>query len=113
MDDEPDVRNISTKILESKGYSCETAEDGLKALEYLEEHKNNLPNLILSDIDMPLCGGIELVDRCRKIYLDLPFLMYSGNVDKHMDKLNERNLSYIKKPFILNDLIIKVQGLIK
>jgi len=57
-EDESVVRKIFARYLSSKGYDILEAENGVEALNFFEKYK---PDIIISDIDMPLMKGTELI----------------------------------------------------
>jgi putative two-component system response regulator len=63
VEDDPAMLIALRDILETSGYTVHTATNGQAALEVLGRH---LPNLILSDISMPIMDGIELFDAIRR-----------------------------------------------
>ena len=63
VDDVPVNLKLAGAILKREGYTIETAEDGQQALEMLETLQ---PDLILSDIQMPVIDGFELARRVRQ-----------------------------------------------
>ena len=63
VDDVPVNLKLAGAILKREGYTIETAEDGEQALEKL---RTLLPDLILSDIQMPVIDGFELARRVRQ-----------------------------------------------
>lgn len=60
VDDEPDLRVILRAALEARGYDCEEAEDGLTALDRIEQTP---PDLVISDVLMPRMNGWQLMAR--------------------------------------------------
>ncbi len=64
VDDEPSIRMSLSCLLKEIGYRVRTAEDGLSALSKIEEE---IPDTLLSDLQMPGMSGFELlaVVRCR------------------------------------------------
>jgi PAS domain S-box-containing protein len=64
VDDDPDVRGIIRQAIEGVGLVAAEAENGRKALEWLD--KNNAPSLILLDLIMPEMDGFEFLDEIRK-----------------------------------------------
>ena len=72
VDDSPIVRELLTEMLASAGISVEAAEDGLAALRVLEASE---PDLVLSDVEMPRMGGLELLRRIRGKNQRLPVVM--------------------------------------
>jgi CheY-like chemotaxis protein len=63
VDDVPVNLKLAGAILKREGYTIETAEDGEQALEKLQTLH---PDLILSDIQMPIIDGFELARRVRQ-----------------------------------------------
>jgi len=63
VDDVPVNLKLAGAILKREGYHIETAEDGQEALAKLETMQ---PDLILSDIQMPVIDGFELARRVRQ-----------------------------------------------
>jgi len=72
VDDSPIVRELLTEMLVSAGLVVEVADDGLAALRTLESVK---PDLVLSDVEMPRMGGLELLRRIRMQDQRLPVVM--------------------------------------
>jgi len=75
VDDEPSVREIISLIMEEEGYDILTAKDGFDALNQLVEP---LPNLIISDLNMPRMSGFEFLAVVRQKFPNLPVLAMSG-----------------------------------
>ena len=72
VDDSPIVRELLTEMLVSAGLVVDAADDGLAALRALESAK---PDLVLSDVEMPRMGGLELLRRIRMQDQRLPVVM--------------------------------------
>ncbi len=62
-DDSITVREIERRLLENRGYHVDTAVDGMEAWNLLRE---NQYDLLVTDVDMPRLGGIELVQNLRR-----------------------------------------------
>ncbi|RTL55593.1 MAG: hybrid sensor histidine kinase/response regulator [Rhodocyclaceae bacterium] len=83
VDDSLTVRKVTGRLLERAGYRVLTAKDGVDALEQLNEE---LPAVVLADIEMPRMDGFELVRSLRSDprLRDLPVIMItSRTADKH------------------------------
>ena len=75
VDDEALVRQIGTKLLESKGYEVLGAEDGFEGLAAL---KRSLPDIIISDLRMPNMNGFEFLSVVRRRFPVIPVIVISG-----------------------------------
>jgi len=75
VDDEPAVRETTQIILEREGYEVLTAADGLEALDALS---NSLPDLIISDLNMPRMTGFEFLAIVRARFPHLSTIAMSA-----------------------------------
>ena len=110
VDDSPTIRKLLTMTLERQGFEVISAADGVEALTVLSEQ---LPDVILSDINMPRLNGYQLCKFVKKYdrTKDIPVIMLSGKdgvFDKMRGKMNGCN-DYIVKPFESADLVSKVR----
>ncbi|MDZ4767160.1 MAG: response regulator, partial [Chloroflexota bacterium] len=103
-------------VLELDGYAVETAENGKQALDLLHSD-HPLPELIVSDIMMPLMSGIELLSEVRKQreWVKIPFIFLTARSERS-DVQRGKQLGvddYLIKPFDAPDLLIAVEARIK
>jgi CheY-like chemotaxis protein len=75
VDDDPSVREAVATLLISAGYDVTTAEDGFGALLQL---KKTLPDVVVSDLDMPKMSGYELLSVIRRRFPDILTVAMSG-----------------------------------
>ena len=75
VDDDPLVRKLISGYLVAAGYVVRTAVDGLDALGKL---RTGLPDLIISDLNMPRMSGIELLEVVRKRFPQIPVIVISA-----------------------------------
>jgi CheY-like chemotaxis protein len=75
VDDDPSVRESVAMSLMAAGYDVVAAEDGFCALSQL---KKNLPDLVLSDLDMPGMSGFELLSVVRRRFPQISTVAMSG-----------------------------------
>jgi CheY-like chemotaxis protein len=69
VDDEERLRNMAKAILEAQGYEVHCAKDGFAGLVALKE---SLPDLIISDLQMPNMNGFEFLSVVRQRFPHLP-----------------------------------------
>ena len=105
VEDEKQIRNVATLVLESAGYNVVTAKDSEEALEKLP-HIENLSLLITDQImpgDMP---GDKLIVKVREALPDLPALLMSGYSENI-----PTDYPFLAKPFSTKALLSKVREL--
>ncbi|PTS74654.1 hybrid sensor histidine kinase/response regulator, partial [Sphingomonas sp. HMWF008] len=85
------------------GYTVLTAEHGEAALELLASSAR--PDLLISDVMMPLMDGPTMVRHARARYPDLPILFMSGYAEETIRKsIDLDNVEFLAKPFSVQDL---------
>ena len=106
VDDSLTVRRVTQRLLVREGYRVTLAKDGLDALERLAEE---LPQVVLSDIEMPRMDGFDLVRNIRADarWRDLPVIMITSRIaQKHRDHATELGVDhYLGKPYSEEDLL--------
>lgn len=102
VDDSPSVRHLTSNIIKNAGWTAVTAKDGLDALDILQEMRE-LPDVILSDVEMPRMNGYELLASLKKqeLWQAIPVVMITSRAsDKHRQKAFDLGVSeYLIKPF--------------
>ena len=80
VDDEPGQLSLTVEVARSMGFEIDTAENGKIGLKKLEAKDFDI---VLTDIQMPILDGFELIDkiRSRKAFRDLPVIALSGRTD--------------------------------
>ncbi len=113
VDDEPNLRELLRQMLELGGFEVVEAEDGLEALEKLEEV---VPDVMILDVMMPNLDGVSLCKRLRadSAYARLPIIMVSG---KTQHKAVREGLAaganqYLCKPITVQELLQSVRSLL-
>ena len=100
VEDDLYVGWLLPRALAEMGYRVSTAGDGVQALEAL---KDAIPDLILSDMQMPNMDGWTLFQEVRDLYPDIPFVAMSGGL-LCPDASSTAFDGYLTKPFRLQDL---------
>jgi signal transduction histidine kinase len=114
IDDEPMVRMLIVDSLEDLGYSCIEAGDGPSGLKFLEASMRI--DLLVTDVGLP--GGLngrQVADAARQLRPDLRILFVTGYAENAV--LNhghiERGMEVLTKPFAIEELARRVQGLLQ
>jgi len=105
VEDEGPVRTFVVATLERGGYEVASAEDGVEALEILEDDRDF--NLIISDVMMPEVDGPTFVARAREEFGLSPAVIFmsgyaESTVREQLDKIE--GAGYIQKPFPMASL---------
>ena len=106
VDDDPDILDALSEILEGEGYRVRRARNGREALERLEPVP---PQLILLDLMMPVMDGWEFANRLRAAGLqpasNVPIIVLSAdrNVGSKARELGA--VGHLSKPFELGELL--------
>ncbi|EHO43004.1 sigma-54-dependent transcriptional regulator [Caldithrix abyssi] len=112
VDDERSIRDSLEMVLKEEGYNVKTATDGKQALKLLEE--NNF-DIMITDLKMPELDGIQLTKHCLQTYPQTSVIIITayGSLETAIEALRVGAYDYILKPFDFDDVLIKVQNLIK
>src|SRR5688572_12328405 len=108
VDDEAAIRGALYELLSSEKYQCEMAANGAEALERV---RTNPPDLIISDIRMPVMDGVQLLHNARSLDPNLAVILVTAvmDVDTAVRALKNGAFDYITKPFRLQDVLDRVQ----
>ena len=107
VDDEADIRELVSGILEDEGHSTRLAKDSDEALQSVEERR---PSLVILDIWLQgsKLDGLEVLDRLRKQHPDMPIVIISGhgNIETAVAAIKRGAYDYIEKPFKADRLVL-------
>ena len=111
IDDNPMNLMLASHVLEGKGYSTRTAEDGKTGLSEIEKE---IPSLILLDVNMPEIDGFEV---CRLInknekWKEIPIIFLTANsqTEDLVEGFEAGGVDYITKPFKSEELLVRVKN---
>ncbi|OHB29380.1 MAG: hypothetical protein A2X79_05930 [Desulfuromonadaceae bacterium GWB2_53_15] len=110
VDDDDDVRDVVTHMLESADYRVFSAENGMEAISAFRENQDSI-DLLVSDVVMPKMNGREVYEQLRKLRPGLPAVFISGypsDVLKHME--GEENVKLLVKPLNQTILVNTIQA---
>jgi two-component system nitrogen regulation response regulator NtrX len=109
VDDEADIRDLVSGVLEDEGYAVRTAADSSAALEAIEERR---PSMVLLDVWLQgsRLDGLQLLQEMKRRDSTLPVLMISGhgNLDTAVAAVREGAVDFIEKPFEAERLLYLV-----
>ena len=77
VEDEEAMQEIAKAMLEMLGFTVITTANGLEALTYYRENKSAI-SLVLTDIEMPVMDGSQLIHELQKLDIQLPIIISSG-----------------------------------
>jgi two-component system nitrogen regulation response regulator NtrX len=107
VDDEADIRELVSGILEDEGHSTRLARDADEGLKAIEERR---PHLIILDIWLQgsRLDGLEMLSAIKKQHPDLPVVIISGhgNIETAVTAIRRGAYDYIEKPFKADRLIL-------
>jgi putative nucleotidyltransferase with HDIG domain len=108
VDDDPAVRDVLAQSLGESGYRCDTASDGLEALEKVRASGFEV---LLSDLDMPLMDGVLLLKEIKALQPDTEFIMLTGivDLDTAIRAMRMGATDYLTKPFNLAQVRLTVE----
>ena len=110
VDDERDIRELVTGVLEDEGYSTRSAADSDAALEAMAERR---PSLVLLDVWLhgSRLDGLELLDELKRRDPTIPVLVISGhgNLDTAVAAIRRGAADFIEKPFEAERLLLLVE----
>ena len=113
-EDNDDVAMLICNMLRDEGYSVSRAVDGQEALEMLREE---LPDMLITDIAMPRMDGLELMRNVRadETMCCLPIVVVSARVEDHerLEGISAGAEVYLAKPFINEELLLIVNKLLE
>lgn len=113
VDDEQPIRKLLMRFLSRRGYLVEGAEDGVQALKLMEARR---PALVITDINMPLMNGIELISRLRTAeatrLLPVVLLTATKGLGDAEYQTSSGADAFLLKPVAMADLLSTVRELL-
>lgn len=112
VEDEEDLTLIVADTLRGQGYDVITAADGI---EGLEKFKAEAADIVVADVMMPKMDGFTMAKEIRKISPTVPllFLTAKSTIDDVEEGFEIGANDYLKKPFELRELIVRIKALLR
>lgn len=111
VDDEPRIRRFVRMNLDLEGYDVSEAENGLEALGKV---RDEMPDLVLMDVAMPVMDGFETLERIREVSA-VPVIMLTVKSDED-DRIRGLDLGaddYMTKPFSPRELLSRIRAVLR
>jgi two-component system, OmpR family, KDP operon response regulator KdpE len=111
VDDDAQLTRVLRTGLKSRGYEVRTAPDGMLALETFNEWQ---PDLVITDLAMPVMDGLELCRQLRAVS-QVPIIVLSakGEEKTKIEALDLGADDYITKPFGIDELFARVRAALR
>lgn len=112
VEDEKDLLLIVGDILRGEGFEVVTAGDGVDGLEKFNTEE---PSLVVADVMMPKLDGFSMAKEIRKLSPSVPllFLTAKSTIDDVEEGFEIGANDYLKKPFELRELLVRVKALLR
>lgn len=112
VEDEADLSLIVADTLRGIGYDVVTAADGV---EGLDRYRSEGADIIVADVMMPRMDGFTMAKGIRKMSPEVPllFLTAKSTIDDVEEGFEIGANDYLKKPFELRELIVRIKSLLK
>ena len=98
VDDEETLRWALHEALSEEGFDIENTNDSVKALEFTRKTKYDL---VISDLKMPIMGGLQLISEIKKQNPDTKAIIITayGSIEAVIEAMHLGVLDFITKPF--------------
>ena len=114
VDDSITIRKVTERMLNRHGINVVLAKDGVDATNQLQD---NIPDLMLLDIEMPRMDGFEVASYVRndERLKDIPIIMITSRTgSKHKEKAMEIGVNrYLGKPFQEDELVTNINEILE
>lgn len=110
VDDEKAICDLIDMNLSAAGYSCKTVQDGLEAIDLIEQEEFDL---ILLDVMLPGADGYDIMEYIRPLKVPVIFITAKHEVKDRVKGLKLGAEDYLVKPFDVVELIARVEVVLR
>lgn len=110
VDDEKPICDLIDINLSAAGYQCKSVQDGLAAIDLIEQESFDL---ILLDIMLPGADGFDIMEYIRPLKVPVIFITARGEVKNKIKGLKLGAEDYLVKPFDVLELIARVEVVLR
>ncbi len=112
VDDNQCIREILTDLLSRRGHQCESATNGIEAIEKI---KQNDFDAVITDLQMPEMDGIVLTRELHEHFSDLPVMIMTGQPDDSWmeSAIRAGAREFLRKPFVISELMMRLHRMLQ
>ena len=111
VEDEPTVREMTTKLLQRAGYTVIALPDGVAALSYVAEGGQEI-EVLVTDVVMPRMSGVKLAERMIERFPGIGLVLVSGYLADSLDLrfVTARGAQFVNKPVASREFLAAVDA---
>jgi two-component system, cell cycle sensor histidine kinase and response regulator CckA len=112
VDDEPALRDLVVRVVESTGHRCFQAENGEEGLRVFREHQDEI-TAIISDVNMPVMDGFAFVRAARAMAPGIRVVLSTGSLAEPQQKIAATLGidAFLPKPYSVSQLLTCARAL--
>jgi len=109
VEDERNMREVLSMLLEGEGYTVGAASDGLEGMQMIER---DIYDLVITDIKMPGANGFEVLKRAQEVSPETIVIMITafGTIESGIEAMKLGAYDYIHKPFKIDEIRLIVKN---
>ena len=111
VEDEPRVRSQARRLLQRSGYEVLEASDGAEAKRIFAERQGDI-DVVVTDVVMPMVGGVEMVATLRAVQPGLPVVFVSGYTAEEQDLPLGDRTAFLTKPYTIEALCDAIEAVV-
>jgi CheY-like chemotaxis protein len=111
VEDEPQVRVQARRLLERCGFTVVEAVNGEEGLRTFEAQRARI-DVVVTDVMMPVLGGVEMVGRMRLLAPEVPVVFVSGFTAEDRGLPLDAQTVFVPKPYTLTALCDAIEGVV-
>jgi len=111
VEDNDSVREVLTILLSRRGYRCESATNGIEAMQKVRQSNFDA---VITDLHMPEMDGITLTRELTLRFPDVPVMIVTGQLDEHFREsaITAGAREVIRKPFAISELTVRLHRML-
>ena len=111
VEDEPRVRAQARRLLQRSGYEVIEASDGAEGERVFNERRNDI-DVVVTDVVMPMIGGVDMVATMRSVQPRLSVVFVSGYTAEEQDLPLDERTAFLTKPYTIEALCAAIDAVV-